>query len=147
LCRDVAQVFDGVRFRGFVGESNGAGQNRLAIDVHTRDVLTGHMPETHRPAVGRIHVDCRRRGRVLVDRRWLMRPIGHPSRARPHKRILTWKTPRGIDRIPQMAVGPRHSALVRVTHWITAFAFAALLVSGVEILISHPRFYWGETGN
>ncbi len=26
-------------------------------------------------------------------------------------------------------------------------AFLALLVSGVEILISHPRFYWGETGN
>lgn len=42
---------------------------------------------------------------------------------------------------------PRHSAIVRVTHWITALCFAALLVSGVEILISHPRFYWGETGN
>jgi thiosulfate reductase cytochrome b subunit len=42
---------------------------------------------------------------------------------------------------------PRHSFLVRVTHWITAVAFLALLVSGVEILISHPRFYWGETGN
>ena len=41
----------------------------------------------------------------------------------------------------------RHSALVRVTHWITALCFVALLVSGVEILISHPRFYWGETGN
>ncbi len=25
--------------------------------------------------------------------------------------------------------------------------FFALLVSGIEILISHPRFYWGETGN
>ena len=25
--------------------------------------------------------------------------------------------------------------------------FIALLVSGVEIVISHPRFYWGETGN
>ena len=25
--------------------------------------------------------------------------------------------------------------------------FLLLLVSGVEILISHPRFYWGETGN
>ncbi len=25
--------------------------------------------------------------------------------------------------------------------------FLALLVSGVEILISHPRFYWGEAGN
>jgi len=37
--------------------------------------------------------------------------------------------------------------LVRVTHWITAICFLALLVTGVEILISHPRFYWGETGN
>ena len=41
----------------------------------------------------------------------------------------------------------RHSAVVRVTHWITTVSFVALLVSGVEILISHPRFYWGETGN
>ena len=41
---------------------------------------------------------------------------------------------------------PRHSALVRVTHWITALCFLALLVTGIEILISHPRFYWGETG-
>jgi thiosulfate reductase cytochrome b subunit len=42
---------------------------------------------------------------------------------------------------------PRHSAIVRVTHWITALCFLALLVSGVEIVISHPRFYWGEAGN
>ena len=41
----------------------------------------------------------------------------------------------------------RHSGFVRVTHWITALCFFALLVSGVEILISHPRFYWGEAGN
>jgi thiosulfate reductase cytochrome b subunit len=41
----------------------------------------------------------------------------------------------------------RHTALVRVTHWLTTLAFLALLVTGVEILISHPRFYWGETGN
>jgi thiosulfate reductase cytochrome b subunit len=42
---------------------------------------------------------------------------------------------------------PRHAPLVRATHWITAVAFAALLVTGIEILISHPRFYWGEAGN
>lgn len=36
---------------------------------------------------------------------------------------------------------------MRVTHWLTTIAFLALLVSGVEILISHPRFYWGEAGN
>ena len=41
----------------------------------------------------------------------------------------------------------RHSALVRVTHWITTVCSLALLVTGVEILISHPRFYWGEYGN
>ncbi|MGA6986230.1 MAG: cytochrome b/b6 domain-containing protein [Terriglobales bacterium] len=44
-------------------------------------------------------------------------------------------------------VDSRHSALVRVTHWITTLCFLALLVSGAEIVISHPRFYWGETGN
>jgi thiosulfate reductase cytochrome b subunit len=41
----------------------------------------------------------------------------------------------------------RHSAVVRVTHWITVIAFFALLVSGAEIVVSHPRFYWGEVGN
>jgi thiosulfate reductase cytochrome b subunit len=42
---------------------------------------------------------------------------------------------------------PRHTAVVRVTHWITTLCFIALLVSGVELVISHPRFYWGEEGN
>jgi thiosulfate reductase cytochrome b subunit len=41
----------------------------------------------------------------------------------------------------------RHSLLVRVTHWVVTFCFFALLVSGSEIVISHPRFYWGESGN
>ena len=49
--------------------------------------------------------------------------------------------------IPTATVPARHSVLVRVTHWITALCFLALLVSGTEIVISHPRFYWGETGN
>ena len=42
---------------------------------------------------------------------------------------------------------PRHPAVVRVTHWLITLSFLALLVTGVEILISHPRFYWGEIGN
>jgi thiosulfate reductase cytochrome b subunit len=45
------------------------------------------------------------------------------------------------------AAAPRHTAVVRVTHWLTALCFVALLVTGIEIIISHPRFYWGETGN
>ncbi len=49
--------------------------------------------------------------------------------------------------MPAATVTSRHSALVRITHWITTLCFLALLVSGAEIVISHPRFYWGETGN
>ena len=49
--------------------------------------------------------------------------------------------------VPSTTAAPRHSALVRVTHWITTVCFFALLISGFEIVISHPRFYWGETGN
>jgi thiosulfate reductase cytochrome b subunit len=41
---------------------------------------------------------------------------------------------------------PRHSAVVRITHWITAATFIALVISGIAILIAHPRLYWGETG-
>lgn len=37
--------------------------------------------------------------------------------------------------------------MVRLTHWLTLIAFLALLVSGIGIVISHPRFYWGEVGN
>jgi len=44
-------------------------------------------------------------------------------------------------------VPSRHSVFVRVTHWITTLCFFVLLVTGIEILVSHPRFYWGETGN
>jgi thiosulfate reductase cytochrome b subunit len=40
-----------------------------------------------------------------------------------------------------------HAAYVRATHWVVALCLAALLLTGVEIVISHPRFYWGETGN
>lgn len=42
---------------------------------------------------------------------------------------------------------PRHTPFVRVTHWLTFLSFLALLLTGVDIVISHPRFYWGEQGN
>ncbi len=48
---------------------------------------------------------------------------------------------------PDHTVRARHSAVVRLTHWITFLAFLVLLLTGIGILISHPRFYWGETGN
>lgn len=41
----------------------------------------------------------------------------------------------------------RHPFFIRLTHWLITLSFVALLVSGLEIVVSHPRFYWGETGN
>jgi len=52
-----------------------------------------------------------------------------------------------LQAVAAETVPPRHTALVRITHWLTVLAFLALLITGVEILISHPRFYWGEAGN
>jgi thiosulfate reductase cytochrome b subunit len=40
----------------------------------------------------------------------------------------------------------RHGLVVRVTHWINAIGTLALIVSGIAILLAHPRLYWGETG-
>jgi len=53
---------------------------------------------------------------------------------------------RSVSAVRASAAASRHSALVRVTHWIVTLCFFALLLTGIEILISHPRFYWGETG-
>jgi thiosulfate reductase cytochrome b subunit len=41
---------------------------------------------------------------------------------------------------------PRHTGLVRITHWINTISFIGLVVSGIAILLAHPRLYWGETG-
>src|SRR5262249_1939054 len=40
----------------------------------------------------------------------------------------------------------RHTVTVRITHWVTALSFIVLLLSGIAILLAHPRLYWGETG-
>ena len=60
------------------------------------------------------------------------------------------ETALSVERLTSIAdrtEAPRHAALVRVTHWLTTACFLALLVSGFEIVVSHPRFYWGESGN
>jgi thiosulfate reductase cytochrome b subunit len=42
---------------------------------------------------------------------------------------------------------PRHSLLVRFTHWTFTLSFFGLVVSGFAIILAHPHFYLGETGN
>lgn len=41
---------------------------------------------------------------------------------------------------------PRHPVWVRLSHWVGAGAFLALVVSGTAILLALPRLFWGETG-
>src|SRR5260221_14023114 len=38
---------------------------------------------------------------------------------------------------------PRHSALVRTTHWINVISLLILLMSGLQIFNAHPSLYWG----
>jgi len=41
----------------------------------------------------------------------------------------------------------RPPLLVRLTHWIFTLSFFGLAVSGFAIILAHPHFYCGETGN
>ena len=47
---------------------------------------------------------------------------------------------------PTRRLVPRHSTLVRITHWINVFCFSLLLMTGAQIFNAHPRLYWGEYG-
>lgn len=40
-----------------------------------------------------------------------------------------------------------HRLWVRLTHWLIAGAVLVLILSGVTILMAHPRLYWGDAGN
>ena len=40
-----------------------------------------------------------------------------------------------------------HARWVRVSHWILAVSVLTLAFSGFEILMVHPRLYWGKAGN
>ena len=39
-----------------------------------------------------------------------------------------------------------HPAFVRIAHWLTVGCVGALFVTGLAILLVHPRLYWGEVG-
>jgi len=47
---------------------------------------------------------------------------------------------------PRREVMYRHSAVVRVTHWINALCLALLLMSGLRLFNYHPALYWGNYG-
>jgi thiosulfate reductase cytochrome b subunit len=40
-----------------------------------------------------------------------------------------------------------HARWVRVSHWVLAASVLTLAFSGFEILMVHPRLYWGKAGN
>ena len=40
-----------------------------------------------------------------------------------------------------------HAPWVRLSHWIVTLGVLALAFSGFEILMVHPRLYWGKAGN
>jgi thiosulfate reductase cytochrome b subunit len=52
--------------------------------------------------------------------------------------------------MPEPAAGKQshgHRWWVRLSHWLITLSFFGLAFTGVEILMVHPRLYWGEVGN
>ena len=64
--------------------------------------------------------------------------------------MTTARMPSGLFRHralqPPRQLVPRHSVLVRLTHWINVLCFSLLLMSGAQIFNAHPRLYWGQYG-
>lgn len=43
-------------------------------------------------------------------------------------------------------MGPRHSLLTRLWHWLNVLAIGILFLSGLNISNAHPWLYWGQAG-
>ena len=52
-----------------------------------------------------------------------------------------------VDAIKPSRLRDGHRGWVRISHWIVVLAFTTLAVTGILILMVHPRLYWGEAGN
>lgn len=48
---------------------------------------------------------------------------------------------------PGSSGGEGHARWVRLSHWILTLSVLTLAFSGFEILMVHPRLYWGKAGN
>jgi thiosulfate reductase cytochrome b subunit len=40
-----------------------------------------------------------------------------------------------------------HAVWIRATHWIIVASVLTLILTGIAILMAHPRLYWGQAGN
>ena len=65
----------------------------------------------------------------------------------PRRRVESHEKSSGPEMASHEDGRPGHSGVVRLTHWLTAVAFVALVVSGYVITMTHPRLYWGNVGN
>lgn len=41
----------------------------------------------------------------------------------------------------------KHKGWVRAVHWMISASFLILAITGIYMLMCHPRLYWGEVGN
>lgn len=53
----------------------------------------------------------------------------------------------GLDDVGSSRMREGHRRWIRICHWVVAAAFFILVVTGIFILMVHPRLYWGEVGN
>lgn len=51
-----------------------------------------------------------------------------------------------LHHAPPRRLVPRHTALVRLTHWINVLCLTVLVMTGAQIFNAHPHLYWGQYG-
>jgi len=51
-----------------------------------------------------------------------------------------------LEHAPPRRLVPRHTALVRLTHWINVLCLTVLVMTGAQIFNAHPHLYWGQYG-
>ncbi len=50
-----------------------------------------------------------------------------------------------VDATPTSYLYYRHTAAVRIMHWINVIALTVLFMSGLNIFSAHPALYWGQS--
>ena len=62
-------------------------------------------------------------------------------------RADTAHSPPEARRLRRIVLIRRHSAVVRVTHWVNVLCLAVLLMSGLQIFNAHPALYLGSASD
>jgi thiosulfate reductase cytochrome b subunit len=101
----------------------------------------GFRPHQKKPPNKNHDCGAKRRAKwERIDDRGLKPRIGGPG-------LTSLSSALPARAAPEGRLVARHSALVRVCHWVNAICFVVLLMSGMQIFNASPLLTWAQTTN